>query len=153
MVLCVTLGLVACGGDAVEEVIVRHGPVPTPEILAAGDGVPAVGDTRLFHFEAQTADGQPVLIDWIMTTTAVDAPAAKVESRINTGTFSFGDHNNQIVIKGVALYPAAGAVLEVSDEVRRVIVGGSGRFAGISGELVSVQLNDGSWEHRFRILK
>jgi hypothetical protein len=88
-----------------------------------------------------------------MTTTAVDAPAANVESRINTGTFSFGDHNNQIVIEGVALYPAAGAVLEISDEARRVIVGGSGRYAGVRGEVVSVQLDDGSWEHRFLLVK
>jgi hypothetical protein len=151
--LFVTVGLSACGGAGVEEVIVRHGPVPAPKIIAAGDGAPAVGDVRLFHFAAETTDGQPVLIDWIMTTTAVDAPAVNVESRINIGTFSFGDHNNQIVIEGVALYPTSGAVLEVSDEARRVIVGGSGRYAGIGGEVVSVQLDDGSWEHLFRISK
>jgi hypothetical protein len=153
LALLVTLGVAACSNDDVDEIIVRHGPVPSPTILAAGDGSSAVGDTRLFHFSAQTDDGQLVLIDWIMTTTAVDEPATGVESRINTGTFSFGDHNNQIVIEGVALYPGTGAVLEVADEVRRVIVGGSGRFAGIGGEVVSVQFEDGSWEHLFRIFE
>jgi hypothetical protein len=151
--LLVTLGLAACSGDEVEEVIVRHGAVPAPSVIGAGEGSPAVGDMRLFHFPAQTSDGQSVLIDWIMTTTAVDEPSLNVESRVNTGTFSFGDHNNQIVIEGVALYPTAGAVLEIADQVRRAIVGGSGRFAGASGEVVSVQFDDGSWEHQFRIIK
>jgi hypothetical protein len=153
LVVAVALGLSACTGDDVEEITVRHGPVPAPTLLNAGDGSSAVGETRLFHFPAQSDDGQLVLVDWIMTTTAVDEPAPNVESRINTGTFSFGDHNNQIVLEGVALYPDEGAVLEVADEVRRVIVGGSGRFAGISGEIVSVQAADGSWEHLFRIFR
>lgn len=149
LVLTATIGLSACSSDDVTEIIVRHGPVPAPTLIAAGDGGSTVGDTRLFHFPAESDDGQEVLVDWIMTTTAVDAPAPKVESRINTGTFSFGDHNNQIVIEGVALYPGEGAVLEVADEVRRVVVGGSGRFAGVSGEIISVQADDGSWVHRF----
>jgi hypothetical protein len=145
------LGVAACGGDEVQEITVLHGPVPAPTVLAAGDGAPAVGDTRVFHFTGETSDGVPVLVDWIMTTTAVDTPEVDVESRINTATFSFDDHNNQIVIEGVALYPTNGAILAVAEEVRRVIVGGSGRYAGVHGEVVSVQADDGSWEHRFLI--
>jgi hypothetical protein len=147
------IGVVACGGEEVQQITVVHGPVPAPTVLAAGEDAPAVGDIRLFHFTGTSSDGDAVLIDWIMTTTAVGAPTADVESRINTGTFSFGDHNNQIVIEGVALYPSAGAILEVAEEVRRVIVGGSGRFAGVRGEVVSVQAADGSWEHRFLLVK
>jgi hypothetical protein len=37
----------------------------------------------------------------------------------------------------------------VSSTVRRALVGGAGRFAGVHGEVVSTRLEDGTWTHVF----
>lgn len=136
----------ACGSDTTE-LTVLHPPVPEPVLLAVSPGESSVGDIRIFNFEAETDSGDPVTFDWIMTTTAIDAPEPGLETRSSTASLSFGSHNDQLIVEGIALYPGAGSVLAVGDTSQRAIVGGSGRFAGANGEIVSTQLDDGSWRH------
>ena len=63
----------------------------------------------------QADDGSEVRIDWIMTTTGVDAPANGVDSRVSTGVFSLSeDPASQLILQGVALYPDEDATLVVS---------------------------------------
>lgn len=141
------LGISACSGDSGTEITVLHPPTPDPVLLAVSPGESSVGDVRLFNFPAETSDGDPVTIDWIMTTTALDTPAADVETRLSSASLSFGSHNDQLILEGIALYPGADAVLAVGDTSLRAIVGGSGRFAGATGQVASTRLDDGSWRH------
>lgn len=143
--------LMACSDDAPSTLIVRHGVVPAPTLIDSGDPGPSPGDVRIFHFDAETSDGEPVVTNWVMTTTAVDSPASGVESRVATGVFAFGDGtDDQILLEGVAFYPGNGATLKVSKTALRAIVGGSGRYAGVTGDVASTQFEDGTWEHVFR---
>lgn len=148
----VVVGLAACGGDDGETITVRHGEVPTPVLVDAGDEGPSAGDLRIFHFDGESDDGETVTMNWMMTTTAIDSPAADVESRVTTGVFAFGEGtDDQLVLEGVAFYPGTDATLKVSDTVLRSLIGGTGRFAGATGEVASTRLDDGSWEHVFHI--
>jgi hypothetical protein len=42
-------------------------------------------------------------------------------------------------------------VIETASSIERVIVGGTGVFAGATGSVRSVHLDDDSWEHVFTI--
>lgn len=140
-----------CGGsDSSSTVTVLHGPVQPPTLIAREDGVSSVGDVRLWNFDGTTSDGDAVRMDWVMTTTAVDVPTEGLESRFATGVFTFDD-GDQLILEGVASYPTAGSVIETASEIERVVVGGTGRFAGATGSVRSVHLEDDSWEHVFTI--
>lgn len=153
LVAMFALVLAACGSaaTATSEITVLHPPVPEPTLLAVNAGESSVGDVRIFHFDGETDTGDPVTIDWIMTTTAIDAPEVGVETRSSSASLSFGSHNDQLIVEGIALYPGAGSVLAVADSSQRAIVGGSGRFAGATGEIVSTRLDDGSWRHEITL--
>lgn len=59
-------------GGAVREqpcnVVVYHGPTAPPTYIDNGLPGDSPGDQRIFHFDGQTRDGSPVVMDWIMTT-------------------------------------------------------------------------------------
>lgn len=151
------VGLVAvagCGSDdqgGTQVFTLTHPATPAPEIIDLGAEGPSVGDQRIFRFDATDADGATVRTNWIMTTTAVDDPETAVETRIATAVFSWGDLTDTITLEGEGWYPGDGAVLKPQTTLERSVVGGTGRFAGATGSVVSTHLDDGSWTHEFHI--
>lgn len=146
------LALVVAGAAQAQSTLtITHPEVPAPTLLDLGEPGESVGDMRLWHFQAQADDGSEVRVDWRMTTTGVNAPEKGVDSRISTGIFSVGDTSNQIILEGVALYPGKESTMEVSSSTVRVVVGGSGRFAGAGGWVETTHLDDGSWKHVFHL--
>lgn len=130
--------------------IVSHPPTDPPTYIDNGAPGSSPGDVRIFHFPGVTQLGQPVITDWIMTTTGVDTAAYGVESRVATAVFSFdGFDNDQVVIEGVGLYPDEESVFTANSTLFRSIIGGTGRYKGVSGEVESVHFADGSWQHIF----
>jgi hypothetical protein len=152
LLLLVPILLLSSAVRAETTLTITHSEVPAPTLLDQGEPGESVGDVRLWHFDAQADDGGEVRVDWVMTTTGVNAPAKGVDSRISTGIFSIAaDAGSQIILQGVALYPDKEATMEVSSSAVRVVSGGSGRFAGARGWVESVHLDDGSWTHTFHI--
>lgn len=150
-VAAIAVGLTAgCSDSDTTSVTVNHPAVPAPTLLAQADGVSSVGDVRLWNFDGTTSDGEAVTMDWIMTTTAVDVPEVGLESRFATGVFTFAD-GDQLMLEGVAHYPTAGSVLEAATSATRIIVGGTGTYAGASGTVESTHLDDDTWRHVFTI--
>lgn len=151
--LVAVTGLVGagCGGsDSSSTVTVLHPPVQAPTMIAREEGTSSVGDVRLWNFEGTTSDGEAVTMDWVMTTTAVGVPTDGLESRFAIGVFTFDD-GDQLILEGVASYPTAGSVIETASSIERVVVGGTGRFAGATGSVESTHLDDDSWEHVFTL--
>lgn len=131
---------------------VTHGEVPQPTYIDLGPTGDSVGDQRLWHFTGQTLDNQPVTMDWIMTTTSTFDQTTQLESRLTNGVFLFGDgSSDHILIEGVGLYPASGSTVEVASTLERAITGGTGKFAGARGTVMSTHLADGTWEHVFSL--
>jgi hypothetical protein len=85
-----------------------------------------------------------------MTTTGINTiPGA--DSRVTLGVFSFKNKiEDQILIQGVGLYPNDQDTFVSDASLTRAIIGGTGRYAGVSGVVVSTHLKDGSWIHDFQ---
>lgn len=106
---------------------------------------------RIWHFAGKTVSGEPVVIDWIMTTTSLNAKGPGVESRLSNGIFSFkGADGDQITLMGIGLYSQSANTFKAL-VLDRGISGGSGKYSGIMGEVQSTHLSDGSWKHVFNL--
>jgi len=148
--LLIAGGSLSACADGEMIVTVEHGPVPTPVYVDLGDTGPSAGDQRIFHFDGDH-NGDPVTMDWIMTTTAVDAPAADVETRTTSAVFAFGGLDDTLLLSGVGWYPSAEATFEVSASLVRSVVGGTGRYEGMTGWVESTRLPDDTWTHVFHL--
>jgi len=138
-----------CSGSHGGTVTVLHPAVPAPTLIA--NGTETVGDIRVWNFSGTTDAGDTVVVDWVMTTTGFDTPRVGLESRVSTGVFSFADGADQLILQGVASYPSAGSVLDVSSTTIRAIVGGTGKYSGASGHVDSIHLDDDTWQHVFHL--
>ena len=132
--------------------IITHGPTPAPTILDMGEPGDSVGDVRIWRFSAKSSDNQPVMMDWLMTTTGYAEHTKELESRITLSVVSFDDNGeNTIQLQGVGLYPIIGSTLKTEATLQRAVIGGTGKYAGASGAVTSTHLTDGSWRHVFNL--
>jgi hypothetical protein len=132
-------------------VTVTHAAISATLVDEAAPGA-SVGDVRLFEIATAIRGGKGTgRMDASMTTTGVDVPEPGSEIRITQLVFTFAREQDQIVVTGTGVYPAAGAVLAEDTTTVRPIVGGSGAYAGASGWCESSHLADGTWRHVFRL--
>ena len=130
--------------------VVLHGPVPAPVLIDGGLPGGSAGVQRFFYFPGITNTGIPVQIDWLMSTTSATARMGGEERRISDAVFSFGgNERNQIILNGLATYPGENDTLQPDAIAIRAMTGGTGRYAGSSGQIVSERFEDGSWNHSF----
>lgn len=150
------LGLVGYGSMPVlantpnaKRFVVMHPAAPAPTYIDLGAPGDSVGDIRIWHFMGTTGQGSPVTIDWIMTTTASNADG--IDSRISNATFSFkGSDKDQITLQGVGIYSNKSNTFK-PESLKRAIGGGTGKFTGVMGQVNSIHLPDGSWQHVFKL--
>jgi hypothetical protein len=148
---CVAVACFAISGSAVAtDLAVRHSKTEAPTYLDfEPKGLDSPGDMRIFHFDGETLDGKKVVTDWIMTTTA-ESTVKGANSRVTEGIFSFDEnHADQIIIRGVGFYSDVSNTFKPASMLTRAIVGGTGKYAGASGVVVSEHFEDGSWIHTF----
>lgn len=133
------------------DLVVSHGVAPAPVYLDNGEKGESVGDVRIWHFEGTTGEGASVVMEWIMTTTGLDTAGEGAESRVTLGVFSFtGFDEDQILLQGIGLYPNTSNTFKPNSRLTRAIIGGTGKYKGACGEVLSVHKDDGSWEHTFK---
>ena len=150
LVLTVTLVAEATYANA-SDLSVTHPATPAPTYIDLGPPGDSPGDVRVFHFEGKTREKKTVVMEWIMTTTGIDTITG-ANSRVTLGIFSFKNQiEDQIVIQGVGLYPNDNDTFNPDKSLTRAIIGGTGRYAGASGVVVSTHQVDGSWSHDFRL--
>jgi hypothetical protein len=128
-------------------VTVTHAVVTPTSTIGAG-----VGTVRTFfipiNVDGVDADNQ--YLSGTLTTLS-DSVNGDEELRSANLVFVFGDEANQLVVGGISLYPPAGSTIAVGAETVRPVVGGSGIYAGATGEAISTNLGDEGWSHVFRI--
>jgi hypothetical protein len=91
-------------------------------------------------------------MDFIMTTTGQSDDPSGFDSRMTDAVFSFGEGSGDtLLVHGIGLYPKNGSTVKVSSTLERAIVGGTGKFAGASGAVLSTHLADGTWQHVFNV--
>ncbi len=133
--------------SGITTITVYHQPVVTTSVTGTG-----LGTVRTFFaptaVNGVAADGQ--YLTGTLTTIAQGFPGNQ-EVRASNLIFVFGNIQDQLVVGGASLYPAAGATLAVGAKVIRPVIGGSGKYAGATGEAISTNLGDAGWTHVFKI--
>jgi hypothetical protein len=128
-------------------VTVTHAVVTPTSTIGAGPGT-----VRTF-FIPINVDGVDADNQYLSGTliTLSDSVNGDEELRSANLVFVFGNEANQLVVGGISLYPPAGSTIAVGEETVRPVVGGSGIYAGATGEVISTNLGDDGWSHVFRI--
>lgn len=134
-----TLVLTQVSGDDVE--------LNALDLNPSGDA----GD--LTTFEAPIAkDGQPYG-SLMGTMTKVGSIGAGLnterEERLLTAVFDLPQ--GQISVLGVSYYREGDILLPAGEPVTRAIVGGTGEYVGVDGEVTTVRNEDGSYTHTLRL--
>lgn len=104
----------------------------------------------LTFFEAglSTASGANagVLAGSILT---VDVSEDRTEYEVRQRTLTFDTPDGQIQAAGLSNYPLTERELADEDPQVIAIVGGTGKYLGVTGEVETTRLPDGSYEHVF----
>lgn len=74
------------------------------------------------------------------------------ELRASNLIYVFGDEADQLVVGGISLYPPADATLPPGARTVRPVVGGSGRYDGATGQVISRNYGADGWTHTFRVV-
>lgn len=137
----------AASKSGITTVTVYHQPVVPTAVIGSG-----IGTVRYFTLpiavNGVAANGQ--YLTGTLTTLDTGVPGGQ-EIRSSNLTFVFGSSDNQLVVGGIAIYPAAGATLAVGARVIRPVIGGSGIYAGATGQAISTNLGANGWTHVFKI--
>lgn len=149
--LIISLGVAGMPAQAATErdvVRVYHEAV-TP-IATSGGGI---GMVRTFFIpmavDGKAANGQ--YLSGTLTTLAENVTDGQ-ELRASNLTFVFGDEADQLVVGGISLYPPAGATLAPGTKTVRPVLGGSGKYDGARGQVISRNYGPQGWTHIFRIV-
>lgn len=127
---------------------VTHGQTPDPTYIDLGVEGDSVGDQRIFEFEGRTTEGDAVTLDFLMTTMGLPDDGMEFENRMTVAIFSFGNETgDRVMFEGMGQYPRAGSTVKVDAAVERAIIGGTGKYTGVHGTVLSTHLADGSWQH------
>ena len=119
-------------------------------IATSGSGV---GTVRTFFIpiavDGRAADDQ--YLAGTLTTLAENVSRGQ-ELRASNLTFVFGDEADQLVVGGISLYPPAGATLAPGTKTVRPVIGGSGRYDGARGQVISRNYGAEGWTHTFKLV-
>jgi len=133
--------------SGITTVTVYHQPVVPTAVTGSG-----IGTVRYFSIpmavNGVAADGQ--YLTGTLTTLDIGVPGGR-EIRASDLNFVFGSSDDQLVVGGIAIYPAAGATLAEGARVVRPVIGGSGKYAGAAGQAISTNLGAKGWTHVFKI--
>ncbi len=133
--------------DPVTTVTVYHQPLAPTSVTGSG-----LGAVRTYFIpiavNGVARDGQ--YMTGTLTTTALGLPGDQ-EARSTNLVFVLGRTEDQLVVGGSSLYPTGAGTLAVGIRVIRPVIGGAGKYAGATGQVVSTNLGPDGWTHVFRL--
>jgi hypothetical protein len=80
-------------------------------------------------------------------------PNPNLEQRATLLISTFRNREDQIVVTGVPDYPSNGAEFNGGQPVLRAILGGTGKYIGVRGQLTSTRSANGSYTQVFTLLR
>ena len=116
-----------------------------------GDTAHGHGDGMAFEAVLKDTAGSAVgeLLGWMVTVDIVDgdsANAVHITDRIGTMVFKFDDEN-KIVASGGTVYHKGEQIMKLGIDQKRAVVGGTGKYKGIKGEITTSRNEDGTYKH------
>jgi hypothetical protein len=147
LALAIAPSAAAANHSRTETIRVYHQAVLPTSVQGSG-----LGTVRTF-FIPLAVEGQKVANPYLVgtLTTVAQGLSGNREIRASNLTFVFGDETDQITVGGISYYPADGATLAPGTRTVRPVTGGSGRFDGARGQVISTNLGANGWTHVFRI--
>ena len=147
LVVVVSLVLAGCGSNT--ETLVLTQVATQPPLLTPLDLNPSGnnGDTTVFEVPVYI-DGEPagaLMGSMIKVSGPGEGVRKDREERMTTAVFVLPD--GQISVLGVSYYIESAAILPAGEPVTRAIVGGTGDYVGINGEVATVRNSDDSYTH------
>lgn len=149
------LAVGACGESKTSSLTVyQDAPTLNPVDVGAPKNSP--GDAYYFFADVREEPGGSVTGQVYGTKTMVkpaepDDPDA--EQRATSLYFVFGDSQDQIVVAGVPDYPPNDAQFAAGQPVLRAVLGGTGEYNGVTGQLTSTRNTDGTYKQEFSLTK
>lgn len=143
--------------------LLRSPLVPTPQApqtqqMVLEQGVPMLkhfeiggpgltdGDLHVFSASFTGADGvSGTVYGQMVTVDMPDGDDLHADRLVNL-TFDFGD-DNTIVVAGQSKYPKDAQEMQANVGQPRPIIGGTGRYTGAAGELISQRNENGTYTH------
>jgi hypothetical protein len=133
--------------------VYQDAPKMSPLDLGAPGNSP--GDVYYFSAPLHSSPGGPVIGEVFGSKTLVKPTTANpnLEQRATLLIFDFGNRQDQIVVMGVLDYPPTAGEFNAGEPGVRAILGGTGKYMGARGQLISNRNADGSYKQGFTLLK
>jgi hypothetical protein len=133
--------------------VYQDAPKMSPLDLGAPGNSP--GDAYYFSAPLHSSPGGPVIGEVFGSKTLVKPTTANpnLEQRATLLIFDFGNRQDQIVVMGVLDYPPTAGEFNAGQPGVRAILGGTGKYMGARGQLISNRNADGSYKQVFTLLK
>lgn len=120
-------------------------------ISVSGSGI---GTVRTF-FIPMAVNGKAANDQYLSgtLTTFAENVSGGLELRGSNLTFVFGNEADQLVVGGISLYPPAASTLAANSRTVRPVLGGSGKYSGARGQVISTNMGERGWTHVFKITR
>lgn len=125
-----------------------------PAITHVDIGAPdsSHGDVMAFEAPFIAEDGTSGEMHGIIVTVAIPIEGSDLFlDRIAQIVVNFGDINT-LVVAGTAAYPTGQAEMAADSPHVRAVIGGTGRFIGARGQMVTIRRDAGHYEHTFTLV-
>ena len=120
--------------------------------VSDGDAVREVGEGLVFEAALRDESGKPIG-QLLGENTIIDLPGedgvgnANVEERFTRLSFVL-QNGDEIVVQGANTYPLAKREIKADAPQYRPLIGGTGRYKGIRGQVETTRSPDGTFTHR-----
>lgn len=116
-----------------------------------GDTAHGHGDGMAFEAVLKDTTGTAVgeVLGWLVTVDIVDGDSANpvhITDRIGTMVIKFDDEN-KIIASGGTRYSKGEQVMKLGIAQKRAVVGGTGKYKGVKGEVTTTRNEDGTYKH------
>ena len=123
-----------------------------PEIVQVDSGARGLSKGDQTHFEAQVdQDGKKagIVVGELAVRGLPNKSGRPQYLQLNRSELIFQLEGGDILAVGLSGYPRAGWKLKAEEPAKRAIIGGTGKYAGVRGELVTTRNTDGTYEQQF----
>jgi hypothetical protein len=117
--------------------------------LNLGDSLHGHGDGMAYEAPIRDTAGNVVgeILGWIVSVDIMDGDSSasiNIIDRIGTAVLNFGDEN-EIMVQGGNTYMHGETIMKVGVPQKRAIVGGTGKYKGVEGELTTTRNADSTY--------
>ncbi len=133
------------------EIITFKQDKPALVHLNLGDTATSHGDGMAFEAAIRDTTGKVAgeVVGWLITVDIMDGDSTNpinITERIGSMVFNLGNEN-EIVAQGGTSYQPGSLQMKEGLSQKRAIVGGTGIYKGIEGEVTTTRNDDGTYTH------